>query len=284
MSDFANMIPKQGYTSQPTQGFEERGTEEQLAKLYMALALARSTFGAIARDKEVTVKMNSGGSYKFAYAPMESLLSATTRPLAEQGLVVLLPFSRGDGKAVQWAILAHKDGGRLAFSTTFDPKSDTKEFGGQLTYYQRYAYRSLLTLAADEDMDSMPEQSRGEVSAERSQPARQPAQAARQSAPEQSKPQPQTRQDTPPSSPPPAQQNGAEHAARVKDMQDGLRALGYRTRAEAGAFVFAALNVDPGKAFPLGDPLGSSLSMPQLDRVMEAVVNRRVAQTQKDNV
>jgi hypothetical protein len=179
-------IQHQGLISQaihvinPAQDFEERGTDEQVTKLYCALAAARANFGPIARSKTVNIQTRDRGSYKFDYAPLEELTEACTKALSEQGLVVLFPFTRtpGANHCTQRLILAHRDGARLVFSFAFESKGDVKEFGGQCTYMQRYAYRAALGLAAGEDLDDMPEESRGETGAssqnKRQEPRRTP--------------------------------------------------------------------------------------------------------------
>lgn len=169
--------------------YSEHGTQEQLAALYGALALAKLEFADI--EKDATVKIEgSRAKYEFEYATLGSLLEATVPSLSKHGLVVLQPF--GGGRPVQLGdethlaceqltILAHRDGGRVIVRHTFIEKIDVKDFGGQCTYMQRYAYRSILALGTGEDMDDMPERSRGEESARRvdkpqvrqQQPARQ---------------------------------------------------------------------------------------------------------------
>lgn len=267
MTDINVVIPPKEYQSTPCEGFEERGTEQQISTLYGALAAARGAFGKIVKDKTVKIKMTGGGQFEFSYAPMENLLDATVPALSANGIAIMLPYTRvSQDKCVQFAIVAHKSGGRLVFSYSFTPKPEVKDFGGQLTYYQRYIYRSALSLAADADMDEMPEQSRGEVAAEKVEKPRQlPRQEAKQ--PE--------KQRTPPSSPPEQsagpQDEKKEHALR--DMRTALHALGIRQRSDAAAFIYASLGTEP---FPLGDPAGSALTIAQLVKITESAVNQHV--------
>ena len=259
----------QVYVSKPVCGFEERGTEEQIAALYLDLGMAKVGFGPIAKDAEVKVSLKGGGGYGFKYAPMETLLAATGKPLADRGIVVLLPFTRDleSGKCVQWAIIAHKLGGRLVFAFPFEPKSDVKEFGGQTTYYQRYAYRSALALAADGDLDEMAEDSRGESGVQRQQSY----QHRPQSQPQQ-RSAPQTQQRPQSERPGPAE--GARHAQLVTDAAAALRSLGLRTRADGTQFVIGALKREP---FPLGDPFLTALTVAELETVLREAVSARAA-------
>jgi hypothetical protein len=267
----------QTYVSTPRLGFEERGTEKQLTALYMAFAQARASFGAIEKSRTVTIP----GKYSFDYAPMEVLLVATVKPLADNGLAVMMPFSSGDaGKVQQLLILAHKDGGRLVFTFEFARVADEKGFGGQLTYMQRYAYRSALSLAADGDLDDMPEAARGETQAV-SQPrqAARPVQApAQQQRPQQAAQAAPTQRPKPMSQPPaPATSElGQAHAQLVNDAAAAIRTLGFRTRGEAAAHVFDTLKIEP---FPLGEPFLSALSNAQLESVLQSTIDKRAAGT-----
>jgi hypothetical protein len=260
------------YRSEPQAGFEERGTEEQLASLYAALAEARGQFGEIVKSSTVEVRMNSGGKYTFSYAPMETLLKATVPALSKNGLLVMLPFSRVEPEAcVQWAIIAHKGGGRLVFSYPFAPNKEIKTFGGDLTYYQRYAYRSALSLAADADLDEMPEEARGETSAQKVAP--QAPQARANPAPSQpQRPQEPVKNRTPPTPEPADSAGDAKHAARVKETQDALRSIGARTLSEGSVFAHAAI----GKVKELGSPFLSKCTPEELDKICEAVVKHKM--------
>lgn len=132
---------------------QEFGTDEQLGKLYLAIANAQAEFGAITRTKTVNVRMKDGGGYSFAYAPLEDLLAATRPALAKNGLAVMTPIARDGGDAKIVMILAHKDGGRIVTTFAFPPKPDIKELAGQITYLRRYSYSAMLNLAADDDDD-----------------------------------------------------------------------------------------------------------------------------------
>lgn len=132
--------------------FEERGTPEQLAALYGALARAQAKFNPIHRSKNVTIKSDKG-AYSFAYAPLEDLLAATRQALAEEGLAVLTPAGRTGGAPCVRTILSHQDGARLIATFEFQPLPDIKQLAGQFTYLRRYGYSALLNLASDDDAD-----------------------------------------------------------------------------------------------------------------------------------
>lgn len=143
----------------------ETPTHEQsggLAKLAAALAAAQADFAAIPKDREVTVK-GDFGSYKFKYATMDAIMSATRPALAKQGLAVVQGMiSRGTGYAIETKLL-HSSGewlrnttpmfvsGRFKDGKQYPPTN--QELGSAQTYARRYGLSALLCITADEDDD-----------------------------------------------------------------------------------------------------------------------------------
>lgn len=119
--------------------------------LAAALAKAQSTFPAIPRDKEVTVQTRTGGSYKFKYAPLDSILSAVRGPLADNGLAIAQLLD-GDDLVT---MLMHKDGASLTGRWPL-PQRDggtVQDLGSAITYLRRYSIQAVLGIAAEEDDD-----------------------------------------------------------------------------------------------------------------------------------
>lgn len=137
--------------------FQEIGTPAQLASLYASFAAAKGEFAVIKKSRNVKIK-TSKGDYTFDYAPLDELLDCTTPALSKHGICILMPFGGlQDGAQVrQRIIMAHKHGARLCASYSWPTNSDMKVFGGETTYIQRYAYRSMCAIAADSDLDDMP--------------------------------------------------------------------------------------------------------------------------------
>lgn len=146
----------------PVDGYVERGTPDQMAKLYAALGEAQAEFAEVKRSKRVTVPTREGGGYSFNYAPIEVLVAATRGALAKHGLVVMTPITRTSGKesANIVVVVAHSEGGRIIASFAFDPPTDIKLTGGHITYLRRYCYSAVLNLSADEDEDERVENAR----------------------------------------------------------------------------------------------------------------------------
>ena len=140
--------------------FEERGTDAMLAELYQALAEARSEFAPIRKSRTVKIS-GPKGTYSFDYAEFDVSLDATMPALSRHGLSVMQPVGIG----VLRTIICHKGGARIVSTTTLPSADDIKTLGGYITYLKRYCYNALLCLAADVDMDDMPEAKRGEATA-----------------------------------------------------------------------------------------------------------------------
>ena len=117
--------------------------------LAAALASAQAAFPTISRDKEVTVQTKAGGSYKFKYAPLDSILNAVRKPLSENGLALTQLLDDGD----LVTMLMHKGGGRLAGRVTLPSVEGIQAFGSAITYLRRYSIQSILGIAAEEDDD-----------------------------------------------------------------------------------------------------------------------------------
>lgn len=118
--------------------------------LAAALAAAQASFPPIPRDKEVTVESKTGKSYKFKYAPLDSILNAVRKPLADNGLAITQLLDDGDLVTT----LLHKDGGALSGRITLPNTGDSVQaLGSAITYLRRYSIQAVLGIAAEEDDD-----------------------------------------------------------------------------------------------------------------------------------
>lgn len=128
---------------------------EAQASLNMALARAQAEFASIPRDRTVTVKTKTGGEYKFAYAPLDTILAVVRPHLAKNGLAITQQLtSDREGHPMLETMLLHADGGSL--SGRFPLRTDgmsPQELGSLITYVRRYALVALLGIASEEDDD-----------------------------------------------------------------------------------------------------------------------------------
>jgi hypothetical protein len=118
------------------------------APLFMALAEARKHFGSLSASSTADVKMKSGGSYKFSYAPLDVVLEALAPGLAAGNLALMQPFD-GD---VMYTIVAC-EGSSMTVETVLPAWSDPQDLGSLLTYIRRYQLKGLFCLADQEDDD-----------------------------------------------------------------------------------------------------------------------------------
>lgn len=120
------------------------------AELYAALAKAQGEFKPVAKNRAVQIRMKEGGTYRFEYADLEALISATRPALAANSLAIVQQVT-GDELITR---LVHGDGDTLTSAMSLPRMGqDPKSYGAALTYLRRYAYSALLCLAADDDLD-----------------------------------------------------------------------------------------------------------------------------------
>lgn len=138
--------------------------EPPLAPLYAALAKAQGAFGAIVKNRNVTITMKSGGSYRFRYADLEEILSKTRAGLCANGLS-LMQLVTQDGQVLRIiTTLAHASGATIVSNIQI-PKpidGDIKSLGALISYWRRYVVAPLLGVAADDDLDEADDGDAGE--------------------------------------------------------------------------------------------------------------------------
>lgn len=121
-----------------------------VASLMLSLAKAQSEFKAIRKNRTVEIPTKNGGRYSFSYADLEEIISATRPALTANGLSVIQPIN--DGKL--FTIIMHENGHQILSSIDLPSHNgDTKAYGATVSYLRRYAYQSLLCVAADDDID-----------------------------------------------------------------------------------------------------------------------------------
>lgn len=126
-----------------------------IGKLAGALAKAQGAFEAIGKTREVRVKTRDGGSYTFAYAPLDEVLRAVRPGLAGNGLALTQTVADGEKGRRMTTTLLHESGEWMSSTTTLPGQATTaQEFGSQITYMRRYAIVSILGVVADEDDDA----------------------------------------------------------------------------------------------------------------------------------
>lgn len=136
-------------TSQP------RNRSEDISGLIKALAAAQGEIKDIARNREVEVRTQKGGSYKFKYATLSAVIDGIRTPLSKHGLAYTqsIDFDAGPGFYVLTTTLHWENQWISSTTPIIQSGGSNQEFGSALTYMKRYALAALVGVAPDEDDD-----------------------------------------------------------------------------------------------------------------------------------
>jgi len=137
-----------------------------------ALAKAQGKFDVIETNKDVTIRMKAGGSYRFKYANLAEIRAKTVPALSANALALVTIVTETDHVTTIRTILGHDSGAQIESVLRLKRAegSDIKDFGSAITYLRRYVVGSMLGVAADDDVDSDPEQREGETEGHRDGP------------------------------------------------------------------------------------------------------------------
>lgn len=129
-------------------------TSDSIAQIAAALSVAQSEITSPPRNREVTVKTQKGGAYKFRYATLDTIIDHVREPLTKNGLWFVQTLANGNGKYRLETSLIHSSGEWLRSETPLlVNENGPQAFGSALTYMKRYALCAMLGVAADEDDD-----------------------------------------------------------------------------------------------------------------------------------
>jgi hypothetical protein len=122
-----------------------------IKELAAALAKAQSEFPKIPRDRTVEVATRSGGKYKFAYAPLDTIMDKIRPVLKSNGLAFMQSLN---GESLSTTLL-HTSGEWLASDPMPVRVADSgpQAFGSAITYARRYALTAILGIVTEDDDD-----------------------------------------------------------------------------------------------------------------------------------
>jgi len=129
-------------------------SSEKIEEIAAALAKAQAKFPDIPKDKEVTVKMKSGGQYSYKYAELSSIIKATRGPLSENGISFIQTIGKDGEQAVCVTRLQHSSG--QWYETSYPviyAEDDMQGVAGGFTFARRYGFTALIGAASEEDTD-----------------------------------------------------------------------------------------------------------------------------------
>ena len=126
-----------------------------IAEVATALAKAQANFGPIPRSRRVTVRTKDSGSYTFNYAPLDEVLAAVRKPLADNGLSITQILTGGNNGGMRLrTVLLHSSGQFIASEVPLVSVGNTPQaLGSAITYMRRYVITALLGVASEEDDD-----------------------------------------------------------------------------------------------------------------------------------
>ena len=121
-------------------------------QIVAALALAQLAIKPPRKTKHVVVNSSrTGRSYTYDYAPLDEVLAAVTKPLAENGLILCQPIIARDKLEI---VLLHTSGQWMKTPVPLMPNADGfQDFGGAITSARRIGIQTLLSIAAEDDDD-----------------------------------------------------------------------------------------------------------------------------------
>ena len=135
----------------------------QVNELISALVEAKKHLQNPRRNKTVSVRTKTGGTYDFSYTTLDVVLSSTTKILAEHGLVItqqiegIVGVGRDgckDAASYLETKLWHTSGQSISSSVPLVIEGQgAQAFASAVTYMRRYAICSLLGIAPDDDDD-----------------------------------------------------------------------------------------------------------------------------------
>ena len=128
---------------------------ESIAALAKALAAAQAEYVTVPKSKSATVKMKSGGEFKYNYADLADCLAMAIPRLSKHGIAFSQPHVIfPDGLRVV-TFLMHESGEWMASDgIAISEEGEPQQFGAESTYFRRYDGCSFIGVAPDEDTDA----------------------------------------------------------------------------------------------------------------------------------
>ena len=127
---------------------------DNLGELIGALSKAQAEFKPIEKNRTVDVMTRTGGTYRFRYATLDTILEAVRKPLADHGLAITQLITLRNGIPILQTLLLHQSGQWVSSEAQIIHTGANQEFGSALSYMRRYAISAILNIASQEDDDA----------------------------------------------------------------------------------------------------------------------------------
>ncbi len=133
---------------------ETKMRSDNLGELIGALSKAQAEFKPIEKNRTVDVMTRTGGTYRFRYATLDTILEAVRKPLADHGLAITQLITLRNGIPILQTLLLHQSGQWVSSEAQIIHTGANQEFGSALSYMRRYAISAILNIASQEDDDA----------------------------------------------------------------------------------------------------------------------------------
>jgi hypothetical protein len=125
-------------------------TSDQVDKIFPAVLRVQQMLPTLKRDKQVTVKHQSGASHTFKFAPLDSIMESLKPCLDKAELGVMQAV---DTDCLVTRII-HSSGQWIESETFLNrQQANMQQFGAEITYKRRYALSAMLGIVTDDDGD-----------------------------------------------------------------------------------------------------------------------------------
>lgn len=122
---------------------------EHIGELMSALAKAQSEFGSFEKTQTA-----NAGKYSYEFETLADVLRSVRPSLSKHGIAVMqFPFTTTPTSVLVRTMLAHGDQWIYSDITTAVASADPQSIGSGISYLRRYALKSILGLAAENDDD-----------------------------------------------------------------------------------------------------------------------------------
>ena len=145
---------------------------ESINELATALAKAQAVYPEIVKDKLVTVKMKSGGTYCYKFAEFSSIVAAVKKPLADNGISFHQELIDTEKGLTCLTTVMHSSGQWITSSMPVVPKeTDMQGIAGAYTFSRRYGLSAAIGVVTEEDTDGNGENREQYPAAAKAKPA-----------------------------------------------------------------------------------------------------------------
>lgn len=124
---------------------------DSIAELAPALTEIAKAISDPVKDREVDMRLKTGGRIRYEYANLATALPALRAMCATHGVAVIQSISR-EGSELE-TLLVHSSGEWIRTTYPIEVQRDPQAMGSQYTYGRRYALFAALGVAAVEDDD-----------------------------------------------------------------------------------------------------------------------------------